>query len=104
MKKPAKTKTRKMASQGRPYKDASGSITTGGVAQDVSVVNPERKSLEFQNTSDTNMRLNFGPVASATVGFLILPNLFYTQTEAVATDRVSVFCTVTGKTYTCKET
>ncbi len=90
---------------GRPYKDKSGSISVGGTAQIVSPVNPERNTFEFQNTSDTEMRIDFGVPATAATGFKIKPDLFYLANQgSVSTDAIYVFCAVGGKTYTAKET
>lgn len=81
--------------------DRSGTITTGGAAQNVAAANTARKGLDFQNTSDTEMRVTeSGTAASATTGFQVLAGgTFRARTNRV----ISVFCATTGKTFAATE-
>lgn len=84
--------------------DKSGSIATGGAAQDFAAVNASRKCWDFQNTSDTNMRICDYAAASATVGKVIIPGQLYEcPAEAVTTNALSVYCATTGKTFIASE-
>jgi hypothetical protein len=75
-----------------------GTITTGGTSQ---VIQAEtlRSFVEVQNTSDTDMYLNFG--ASATTGHIkILPGLsWYNIPEHCPQASLNLLCATTGKTF-----
>jgi uncharacterized protein (DUF2345 family) len=79
----------------------SGSITTGGTAQDVAAANTSRIGMTFQNTSDTVMSLTeSGVTATATNGYSIAAG----QAINISTsNRISVFCATTGKTFAATE-
>lgn len=81
--------------------DRSGAITTGGTAQNVAAANTSRRGLDFQNTSDTEMRVTEnGTAATATTGFQVLAG----GTFRARTNRaISVFCATTGKTFAATE-
>ena len=81
--------------------DRSGSITTGGAAQNVAAANAARRGLDFQNTSDTEMRVTEnGTAATATTGYLVAGGgRFSARTNRV----ISVFCATTGKTFAATE-
>ena len=97
---------------GRPYRsnapsalpegtDRSGSITAANVAQDVAPANSNRVGLTFQNTSDTAMRLTeSGNDATASNGYLIGAGV---SVNVSTNKRVSVFCTLAGKTFSATE-
>lgn len=89
-----------------PFTDRSGNITTGGTAQDVySAAQAPKHGMEFYNTSDTLMYLNFDADASATNGIPVAAGAgYYLPGPAgrMATGRLSVLCATTGKTFTCK--
>lgn len=86
--------------------DGGGTITTGGTSQVIFAANENRRSIEFQNTSDTVMYLDFGQAATSTLtksytiaagGFYVHPsNLCYSTT-------VTVLCATTGKTFVAKQ-
>jgi hypothetical protein len=81
--------------------DRSGSITTGGAAQQVAAGNTSRRALDFQNTSDTEMRVTEnGTAATATTGYQVLAGgRFSARTNRA----ISVFCATTGKTFAATE-
>jgi len=81
--------------------DRSGTITTGGTAQQVAAANPSRVGITFQNTSDTVMYLSEnGTAASATNGYQLAAG----APVNVSTNRaISVFCATTGKTFAATE-
>lgn len=85
--------------------DRSGTITAGGTAQQVMAANTTRQYLLFQNTSDTDMWINFGAVAvAASPSVKVTPGGdFEMERSFVSTQYVSVFCATTGKTFTAKE-
>lgn len=86
--------------------DRSGSVATGGTAQQVAAANPGRRYLLIQNVSDTAMWVNFGAVAVATQpSFLIAASggSLVFEGSFVPTGLVSVFGATTGKAYTIKE-
>ncbi|HEX8418524.1 MAG TPA: hypothetical protein VF638_00770 [Sphingomonas sp.] len=83
------------------YTDRSGSITTANTAQTVAPLNATRSGMTFQNTSDTAMRLTENGVdATATTGYLIAAGA---AVNISTSDKVSVFCTVAGKTFAATE-
>lgn len=81
--------------------DRSSTIATGGTAQNVAAANTSRRGLDFQNTSDTEMRVTEnGVAATATTGFQVLAGgSFRTRTNRI----ISVFCATTGKTFAATE-
>ncbi len=81
--------------------DRSGSIATGGTAQDVASANTSRRGLDFQNTSDTEMRVTEnGTAATAATGYLVAAGgRFNARTNRA----ISVFCAITGKTFASTE-
>lgn len=85
------------------FADLSGSITTGGTAQSISIADPTRKSFWIQNTSDTVMRVKLGGTASATSGFKVNPDSLLCITDDdvgnAITQNISIFCATTGKTF-----
>lgn len=81
--------------------DRSGSITTGGTAQNVAAANTARRGFTLQNTSDTEMRVSeSGTAASATTGYQIAPGGRFTASTNRA---ISVFGATTGKTFAATE-
>ncbi len=91
------------------YSDASGTITTGGVAQSITVPNAylQRKSLIIQNISDTPMYINIGSTATSSSGsFLLAANggVFNWSTPGFVpqSTTISILCATTGKAFTCK--
>lgn len=76
----------------------AGTITTGGTSQ-VAQTARSRTYLEIQNTSDTDMYLNFGAVA--TTGHIkLVPNTSWYNSDACCPiNSVNILCATTGKTY-----
>lgn len=86
--------------------DRSGTITTGGTAQQAMAANTSRKYLLIQNISDTNMWINFTTTAvQDSPSILLLANGGSLAQEAgfVSTEAVSIICATTGKKWTAKE-
>lgn len=81
--------------------DRSGTIATGGTAQNVAAANTARRGPDFQNTSDTEMRVTEnGTAATATTGFQVLAGgAFRARTNRA----ISVFCATTGKAFAATE-
>lgn len=89
-----------------PFSDHSGSIAAGGVAQNVygAEAAPEH-GVEFYNTSDTLMYLNFGADATAGNGVPVAAGAGYYLPGPggrMASGRLSVLCASASKTFTCK--
>lgn len=86
--------------------DRSGTITTGGTAQQAAASNATRKGLMVQNISDTTdlwCRTD-GTAAAAAGSIRIQPGQMLTFDAAmVGTGAVSMFSTLTGHAYTAKE-
>ncbi len=86
--------------------DRSGTITSGGSAQEIMAVNQDgREYLYVQNNSDTTMWVNFGIVAVASQPSirLLAGESFEMSSGYVSGESVSVIGAVTGKTFTAKE-
>lgn len=66
-----------------------------------------RTYFDFQNQSDTDMRVNFGVEASANVGYIVPAGgsrIWDARSDiGVVSDPVHVFCTVAGKAYAYAE-
>ena len=89
-----------------PITDRSSTITAGGTSQQVVAKTPNRNYLMFQNTSNTDMWINFGKsAAAASPSFLCAANggTWVWETGYIPTDDLHVFCATTGKAFTCKE-
>jgi hypothetical protein len=84
--------------------DRSGSIASGGDAQDVyTAAQQPQNGLFFQNISDTSMTIAFGEDATATNGRVLAPGAAYENPLShVPSGRLSVFCASTGKAFVCK--
>lgn len=80
--------------------DRSGTITTGGTAQNAMAANASRRSWTIINTSDTAMRVHAAGTASTTAGVTLNPGDVATGTE---TNAISVHGATTGKTFTAWE-
>lgn len=95
-----------LVSIGWPVKtttDKSGSITTGGVAQNVAASNSRRKGFWFQNVSDTDMWINeLGTAAASQPSILIPPYSMY-EFSVVPVTAISVYCATTGKQFSARE-
>lgn len=83
--------------------DRSGSITTGGTAQQLAAANSARKSLTIQNISDVDMWVNEigGTAAADTAGSW---KVTAGSAFAVSTNRaISIVAATTGKKFTATE-
>lgn len=85
------------------WTDRSGTIITGGTAQDVAAINYDRCYLLFQNHSDTDMWLNFDVDAVADQPSIKVPAGYTYVPSFVHFGRISVLCVTTGQAFTCKE-
>ncbi len=83
------------------FVDYSGSITTGGTAQQVLPQDDGRRYLLFVNTSDTQMEIDFGRAATAT-SIPVPAGATREFALGVPLDYLSVLCATTGKTFVCK--
>ena len=90
------------------FVDRSGSITSGGTAQQVCAQNLNRKYLLFQNQSTHSMYIDFGTLAvNGQPSILILPNGSYEMdgyNAVVNTSSVSVYGGTTSDAFCAKET
>lgn len=85
--------------------DGGGTITAGGTSQVIFAANENRRSFEFQNTSDTTMYIDFGQAATSTgtKSFTVLAGGFYSHVSNFPyTTSVTVLCATTGKTFVAK--
>lgn len=82
----------------------SGTITTGGTAQNVYAKAAAPKHyLLFQNVSDTAMTIDFDRAAVANEGILIpAGTAFEFPAGVMAGGYLSVLCATTGKAFVCK--
>lgn len=85
--------------------DRSGTIATGGTAQQVAASNTSRKYFFFQNHSDTVMWINFGTDAVADQPSIQVPvnGTFTFPAGFVSTQSISVICATISKKFTAKE-
>jgi hypothetical protein len=76
----------------------AGTITSGGTSQVVDAAR-SRSYIELQNTSDTDMYLNFG--GAATTGHLKIVSgaSWYNSPAHCPVNSINVLCATTGKTY-----
>jgi hypothetical protein len=86
--------------------DRSGIIAAGGTAQDVYTADDSaviQCGVFFQNTSDTDMWINFGADAVVNAARLIVAGASYENPLGyIPGGRLSVLCATTGKTFVCK--
>lgn len=87
-----------------PLSNYSGTITTGGTAQDVyTEAQAPRAAFLFQNVSDEDMTIDFGRDAVAGEGILVGAGLAYCMPRYVVySGRFSVLGATTGKAFVCK--
>lgn len=85
--------------------DRSGTITTGGTAQQLMAANATRRGWYIQNNSDTVMWVSDVGTAAATQPSLkLLPDAYYEPPQSgVDSGAISLFCATTGKTFTSRE-
>lgn len=80
--------------------DRSGTISSGGAAQNAMSANTARKRWSLANNSDTAMTVHAAGTASATAGLPVYPGQTASGDE---TNAISVFCATTGKAFTAWE-
>jgi len=85
---------------GKSATDRSGTITSGGNAQNAMAANTARAGWSLVNNSDTPMTVNPAGTASATAGIPVFPD---DVVEGNETNAISVFCASTGKAFTAWE-
>ena len=87
------------------FTDGSSTIATGGTAQTVFASNASRRYLLIQNTSSSNLWLNFTTTAvQAGPSILLLPYAIMTfEGNFVSTELVSIIGASTGQTFTAKQ-
>ena len=88
----------------QPLINRSGSITTGGTAQEVySKQDAPKYYLLFQNISDEDMTIDFNTDAVADQGILVPAGLAWEPPAGVIFDgKLSVLSATTGKKFICK--
>lgn len=86
------------------YTDRSGTITTGGTAQNAAAANTSRKGLWLQNTSTGNLRVSTRGTASSTAGILVAPgNMMSWPAHGIPTAALSVWGATTGQAFEAAE-
>lgn len=86
--------------------DRSGSITSGGAAQQLAAINSTRKYLVIQNTSNADLWYSFTTTATVGgAGSYRLPAgaTFISDIQFVSTQAVSIIGATTGQTWTASE-
>ncbi len=85
--------------------DRSGSITTGGTAQQLMAANSSRKYLFIQNVSAADLWINFTTTAVADSPSIKLAsgNAFFMESSFVSTEAISIIGATTGQKWTAKE-
>ena len=81
----------------------SGTVTTGGTAQQVSAANASRKGFSFQNNSDTDMWLSELATAVASQPSIKIAAGAYYEFPYAFPGALSLICATTGKTFTARE-
>jgi len=83
----------------------SGTITTGGAAQQIASSNSDRRYFLFQNLSTDDLWINFGSTAVANQPSIRIAagEKFIIDGTFVCNELVSVIGATTGQAYTCKE-
>jgi hypothetical protein len=84
--------------------DRSGTVATGGVAQQVCAANANRRYFFFQNNSAGDLWINFGATAVANQPSIKLATgQSFEPAGWVSTQLVSVYGATTSQAFTCKE-
>lgn len=83
------------------YNDASSTITLGGTAQLAlgAAANQQRRSILFENTSDTTMYISFVGTATTNSMPVLAGGTKSWQTPDCPYQALSVLCATTAKTY-----
>lgn len=84
--------------------DYSGSITAGGTPQDVySADQQPEEALEFYNTSESVMYLDWDKLATTEKGIPVYPGMGWVSTPSLMPKgRLNVLCATTGAPFVCK--
>jgi hypothetical protein len=91
------------------FGDRSGTITTGGTAQDIVPAGPPtlvRTGFSLDNLSSGDLFINVGAAASLTLpGSILIPSrsLYETPPTSKPQGRVSIIGATTGQAFTYKE-
>jgi hypothetical protein len=85
--------------------DRSGTITSGGTAQQLAAANSSRKYLFIQNNSSGNLWFNFTTTAvQSQPSILLLPNASVTFVSPfITTEAVSIIGATTSQSWSAKE-
>jgi len=84
--------------------DKSGTITTGGTAQNVFAGSASTKGWDFTNLSSVMMYLtDTGTAATATTGILVAPNQTATDAGHPTANALSVFCATTSSAFAARQ-
>lgn len=83
----------------------SGTIASGGVAQDLMAANPNRQGWEFQNNSNHDLWINDRGDAAVTTqpSIRIAPGSMVNSGLVTTTTKISVIGGTTGQTFTATE-
>ena len=90
------------APRGRPVSltNRSGTIQTGGTAQNLVAANAARTALRVANRSSGNLTVHDAGAASATAGILVAPGQVYEwPAESVPSGAVSIWGATTGQAF-----
>lgn len=87
------------------YADKSGTITTGGVSQQISASSHSRRGFLIQNISSGDLWLNTDGEAGTTPGnFWLTPGaVFELPRTGVSTNAISIYGATTGQAFTARE-
>lgn len=94
---------------GTTYTDRSGTVTSGGVAQNAMSSNTSRHGMFFQNVSNANLYINSTATASASVSagsgsLLVVPGAYWeAPPNGVPTGALSVYGGTTGQAWVARE-
>lgn len=84
--------------------DLSGVVASGGTAQELVAANPSRVYLLFQNTSTSDLWIDFGTDAvGSQPSIQLVSGASFESSVFVSTQSVSVYGGTTGQAYTAKE-
>lgn len=86
-------------------KNASGTITLGGTAQELMAANKGRGGFWIQNVSDTDMWINeLGTAAASQPSMKLAAGAFYESPVTGCTaNAISIFCATTAKAFSARE-
>lgn len=93
------------ASSAGPLRNRSGTITTGGTAQELAPAAAYRRYLLIQNLSAGDLWVDFGTDAVAASPSVKIPSgsVFVMEGSFVSADSVSIIGATTGQAFVAKE-